>query len=278
MSSLLHGLASIGLATACVDRSDHDPPLGFKQVTKLVSGPLVHHGQGVHDRTHDRDVNGLLDLNVIEGEYNVIRFAHPPTADALFEGEQLAGFCFVFRFHHKAVGLYREHFYTCTGKQVVGLHQLVVVPLQQELLDVAEAVPQLLLRLHHEHVAGLTHLLKAPALNRTQAFDAVVKAQGAFVVHHTMVLNLLYAVHHAAVLGLEVVALGQVLKQVAGGASVHALLKQANVDVGNELLDVHVNLSIPTDGEGVKLLNKTLVVNFLDEGRLLKSLRNNAGF
>ena len=196
----------------------------------------------------------------------------------MFEGEQLAGFCFVLCFHHKAVGLHREHLYTCTVKQVVGLHQLVVVALQQELLDVAEAVPQLLLRLHHEYVAGLTYLLKAPALNWLNVIDAIVQAQGAFVVHHAMVLNLLYAVHHAAVLGLEVVALGQVLKQVAGGASVHALLKQANVDVGNELLDVHVNLSIPTDGEGVKLINQSRVVNFFDEGRLLKSLRNNAGF
>ena len=84
--------------------------------------------------------------------------------------------------------------------------------------------------------------------------------------------------HHPAVLRLEVVALSQVLEKVAGGPAIHAFFEQSYVDVCNQLLDVNVGLGIPADGEGVELINELLVVDFFDEGRLLKSLRTSAGF
>ena len=80
-------------------------------------------------------------------------------------------------------------------------------------------------------------------------------------------------------LRLEVVALRQVLEEVAGGAAVQAFLEQPDIEGFNQLLDVYIRFGIPADRESVKLIYQFQVIDLFYEGRLLEeSRRHAAGF
>ena len=117
-----------------------------------------------------------------------------------------------------------------------GFHDLVVVTLKKQLLDVSKSVLELALSLHDQHVQWFIGILDSVARDWGRRY-AVVQAQV------DQLLNILYhgqKVDRSANFGLIVLALREVLKQVAATLTIEALLKQTDVNVGYQFLNVYV--------------------------------------
>ena len=75
---------------------------------------------------------------------------------------------------------------------------------------------------------------------------------------------------YPTVLSLIVLALLIIVEKVSDRLSVVALLQQPNVNVGDELLDVHILLLIFGYFALVELIHQLSIVNLLDKAGLLK--------
>ena len=126
----------------------------FKVVAHLIGVPLVINGKDVNDKVFELDLIKLLGCQCLIREDDVLRFAHPPATNTLVEGKDLTGFGFALRQDGEAVCLHGVHFDSCLCECIIGLHQLEVVPLHEKLLNITEAVTELLLGLQHQYEVG----------------------------------------------------------------------------------------------------------------------------
>ena len=202
VTSALHRLARMGLTTTGELSPDHDTLVLLKVVAKLADIPLVGNGKRVDLEVLHFDVIQLGLPQVLKREDDASCFADSPGAKSLVEGKELTGFRLTVRWYGEAVCLDGRDLHVCLCECIISLHQLEVVALEQELLDVAEAVFELLLGFQDEDVVEIAFVCKLAVGNFGGSAKPIVQAIRALLQNGADVLNLLHTVDGATVLGL----------------------------------------------------------------------------